>query len=87
MILNKSVAMVEMHKKLSEVGKGESAVVESFTDDEMKLKLMEMGCLPGEKITVDRFAPLGDPIAILVGDAIISIRVDEAENVLVRTVN
>ena len=70
-------------KKLSEIRKGESAVVESFNDDAMKLKLMEMGCLPGEKITVDRFAPFGDPIAIVVGDATISIRVDEAANVMV----
>ena len=78
--------MAGSNKKLSQIGKGESAVVESYTDDEMKLKLMEMGCLPGERITVDRFAPLGDPIAILVGDATISIRVEEAENVLVRKV-
>ena len=78
--------MAEKNRKLSQIRKGESAVVESYTDDLMKLKLMEMGCLPGERITVDRFAPFGDPIAILVGDATISIRMDEAENVLVRKV-
>ena len=76
-----------IHKKLSEIKKGESAIIESFTDDNMKLKLLEMGCLPGEKVTVDRFAPLGDPMAILVADSIISIRLDEADNVLVRTEN
>ena len=74
-------------KKLSEIRKGESVVVESFNDDLMKLKLMEMGCIPGEEITVDRFAPLGDPIAILIGEATISIRLDEAENVVVRPMN
>lgn len=74
-------------KKLSEIRKGESAVIESFNDDLMKLKLMEMGCLPGEKITVDRFAPFGDPIAILVGEATLSIRMDEADNVVVRPEN
>jgi len=79
--------MLLSFKKLSEIGKGESVVVESFNDDKMKLKLMEMGCLPGEKITVDRFAPLGDPIAILVGDATLSIRVDEADNVMVSPYN
>ncbi len=79
--------MILIFKKLSEIGKGESVVVESFNDDNMKLKLMEMGCLPGEKITVDRFAPFGDPIAIVVGDATISIRMDEAENVMVSPSN
>ena len=51
-------------KKLSQLNKGDSAVIESFTDDVMKLKLLEMGCLPGEEIRVERFAPLGDPMAI-----------------------
>ena len=76
---------MDTYKKLSQVKKGESAVVESFTDDKMKLKLMEMGCLPGEIITVDRFAPFGDPMAVRVGNATLSIRMDEAENVLVST--
>ena len=79
--------MLITFKKLSEIRKGQSVVVEYFSDDNMKLKLMEMGCLPGEKITVDRFAPLGDPIAILVGDATLSIRVDEADNVMVSPYN
>ena len=79
--------MVNNYKKLSQVKRGESAVVESFTDDLMKLKLMEMGCLPGEIITVDRFAPLGDPMAVRVGNATLSIRMDEADNVLVSSAN
>ncbi|MBL0341476.1 MAG: ferrous iron transport protein A [Bacteroidetes bacterium] len=70
--------------KLSEAKKGESVIIESFTDDFMKLKLLEMGCLPGELVKVDRFAPFGDPMAIVVADSIISIRLDEAANVLVK---
>ena len=72
-----------IEKRLSEIKVGESVVVESFRDEIMKLKLMEMGCLPGETVTVDRFAPLGDPMAIVVSDSIISIRIDEARNVVV----
>ena len=72
-----------MAKRLSSILVGESAVIESFTDDLLKLKLMEMGCVPGEQVIVDRFAPLGDPMAIQVAGSIISLRLDEAENVLV----
>ena len=43
---------------------GESAVIVSFTDEEMSLKLLEMGCIPGEIVKVDNIAPMGDPIAI-----------------------
>lgn len=70
-------------KKLSEIKLGESAVIESFTDDIMKLKLLEMGCLPGEVVTVTRFAPFGDPMAIAVADSMLSLRISEAANVLV----
>jgi len=76
---------MDMNKKLSQIKKGESAVVKSFTDEKMELKLMEMGCLPGEIITVDRFAPFGDPMAVKVGNATLSIRMDEADNVVVNS--
>ena len=74
-------------KKLSEIKVGETAVIESFTDEFLKLKLMEMGCVPGERIRVHRLAPLGDPIAVEVADSLISMRVDEAETIFVKTEN
>jgi ferrous iron transport protein A len=69
--------------KLSKLKKGQIAVIESFTDDSLKLKLLEMGCLPGEEVRVDRFAPTGDPMAILVSGTTLSIRLDEADSVIV----
>jgi ferrous iron transport protein A len=49
--------------KLSQLVPGQSGVIKEFTDLEMSIKLMEMGCLPGESIVVERIAPLGDPMA------------------------
>ena len=69
--------------KLSQLIIGEKCVIDSFTDEYIKLKLMEMGCLPGEVVTIDRFAPMGDPIAILVADSVLCIRKDEADSVIV----
>ena len=69
---------------LSNLRTGETCTIESFTDDVMKQKLLEMGCLPGEEITVDRFAPLGCPMAITVAGSTLSIRTDEAESVIVK---
>lgn len=76
--------MVLENRQLSSVKVGQSCVIESFTDDELKLKLLEMGCLPGEVVTVDRTAPMGDPIAISLAGSVISIRLEEADNVLVK---
>ena len=68
-------------KKLSELKMGESGVIHSFENDEIFLKLMEMGCIPGEAITVEQIAPLGDPISISVAGYQLSLRKDEAESI------
>jgi ferrous iron transport protein A len=72
-----------MSTKLSEIAAGKTVVVTSVIKDEIFLKLMEMGCVPGEKIIVDQIAPLGDPISIRVAGYHLSLRINEAENILV----
>ena len=62
--------------KLSQLAVGEKGIVKEFTDLEMSVKLMEMGCLPGEEVRVERIAPLGDPIAINVSGYQLSLRKD-----------
>ena len=69
---------------LSDLRRGDKATIDSFTDYEASLKLLEMGCIPGEKIEVIRIAPLGDPIAILVAGYLLSMRKEEASVVVVR---
>lgn len=73
-------------KNLSELKLGTKAVIESFSDKELALKLMEMGCLPGEKIHIERKAPLGDPIAISISGYVLSLRKAEAETILVNEI-
>ncbi len=70
-------------KKLSQLKIGESGVIDSFTDEVMSLKLLEMGCTPGEMVTLDKIAPMGDPIAIKVSGYLLSLRKEEASTVLV----
>jgi ferrous iron transport protein A len=70
-------------KKLSQLKIGESGVIDSFTDKVMSLKLLEMGCAPGEMVTLDKIAPMGDPIAIKVSGYLLSLRKEEASTVLV----
>ncbi len=74
-------------KKLSQLEIGQSAIIDSFTDKDMSLKLLEMGCTPGEIVTLDRIAPMGDPIAIKVSGYLLSLRKEEASTVLVSIIN
>jgi ferrous iron transport protein A len=72
-----------MIRKLSELEPGEKGIINSFSSNEIFLKLMEMGCVPGEKVRVDIVAPLGDPISILVAGYQLSLRLNEAEHIFV----
>ena len=72
--------------QLSELKKGQQAVIESFTDYDLSLKLLEMGCIPGETVEISRIAPLGDPIAISVSGYQLSLRKSEAATVRVKRI-
>lgn len=70
-------------KRLSDIKVGQLVVIKSFENNEIFLKLMEMGCVPGEQVKVEQVAPLGDPIAITVSGYHLSLRLDEAQNIFV----
>ena len=75
-----------MYKKLSEIKIGKEVIIRGFEDDDIFLKLMEMGCVPGEKITIDKIAPFKDPISVSVAGYTLSLRLNEAENILVEEI-
>jgi ferrous iron transport protein A len=79
---NKTTFVLIM-KRLSELRTGTRARIHSFEKNDVFLKLMEMGCVPGEIIKVEKIAPLGDPISIAVAGYQLSLRLDEAENIFV----
>ncbi|MBO9591270.1 MAG: ferrous iron transport protein A [Niabella sp.] len=72
---------------LSDLKPGQRARIQKFTTEEIFLKLMEMGCLPGEEIEIIKVAPLNDPISISVAGYILSLRLDEARFIVVSKVN
>ncbi len=75
-----------MDRRLSEIGVGKTVVIKHFEKDDIFLKLMEMGCVPGETIIIDQVAPMGDPISILVAGYHLSLRLDEAQNIWVEEI-
>ena len=75
-----------MVKKLSEIKIGKTVIIHSFKSDDIFLKLMEMGCVPGEEIKVDQIAPFKDPISISVAGYQLSLRLNEADQILVEEI-
>ncbi|MFT5943143.1 MAG: ferrous iron transport protein A, partial [Sediminicola sp.] len=45
-----------------------------FADDILPIKLLELGCLPGNEVEMVQVAPLNDPIYINVNGSHIAIR-------------
>jgi ferrous iron transport protein A len=76
-----------MTTKLSELKQGQRAIIKSFTNTETYLKLMEMGCVPGESILLEQIAPFGDPISVKVSGYSLSLRINEAEHIEVEIIN
>ncbi len=69
--------------KLSELRQGDRARIKAFQSADLQLKLMEMGCIPGEEVTVEQIAPLGDPISIKVAGYSLSLRLNEADQIII----
>ncbi|MBS1579664.1 MAG: ferrous iron transport protein A [Bacteroidetes bacterium] len=74
-------------KKLSELALGRQAIITSFNNDDIYIKLMEMGCVPGEVVTIEQIAPLGDPISISIAGYLLSLRLDEAGSIFVEEID
>jgi ferrous iron transport protein A len=70
---------------LDQLRQGQRALVENLTgDDAVSQRLMEMGLLEGEEVSLLAIAPLGDPLEIRLGDGRLSLRRTEACRVAVR---
>jgi DtxR family Mn-dependent transcriptional regulator len=69
---------------LSELSAGQAGrVVSVGAKGEVRRRLLEMGIIPGIDITVQRVAPMGDPLAVTVRGYQLSLRREEAKEVYV----
>lgn len=72
---------------LTELKFGQKAIIERVADDDLSLKLFEMGLLPGETIMLENVAPFGDPIAVLLSESKICIRLQDAASVQIKPID
>ena len=67
----------------SELKIGETGIIIDVNLEEIPLKLIEMGCLPGNTITLIQVAPLGDPYYFNVNDSHVAIRLETAKQITI----
>jgi ferrous iron transport protein A len=66
--------------------KNTKGVIADFDMHRVPLKLLEMGCLPGNNVELLEVAPLGDPIYLCINDTHLSIRKELAREILVEVI-
>jgi ferrous iron transport protein A len=69
---------------LKDLKPGQKGCVHGITvEGLMRRKLMDMGVTPGVEIEVNKTAPLGDPIEIRLRGYSLSLRKEDAQNILI----
>ncbi len=74
-------------KTAADMAIGQTATIVRLSDGELSLKLLEMGCLPGETLMLQHIAPFGDPVCIRVSGYNLSLRKSEAATICVHIEN
>ena len=72
-----------MQTTLNILKKGEKAIIKEFDIDAVPLKLLEMGCLPGNVVELLQVAPFGDPLYLNINGSHVAIRVETAKEIKV----
>lgn len=70
-----------MRTTLNILKKGEKAIIKDFDVDAVPLKLLEMGCLPGNVVELLQIAPFGDPLYLNINGSYVAIRVETAKEI------
>ncbi|UCD86471.1 MAG: ferrous iron transport protein A [Desulfobacterales bacterium] len=72
---------------LSELKEGQTAsVVRILGEGPFRRRLLEMGFLRGTEVYVEKYAPLKDPLELILKGYHVSLRVDEAARIQVENV-
>jgi ferrous iron transport protein A len=66
---------------INSLKKGEKAIIKDFDIDTIPLKLLEMGCLPGNVVELLQIAPFGDPLYLNINGSHLAIRIETAKEI------
>jgi ferrous iron transport protein A len=71
---------------INSLKKNEKAIIKDFDIDIIPLKLLEMGCLPGNIVELLQVAPFGDPLYLDVNGSHVAIRLETAKEIEVELI-
>ena len=59
---------------VADLKRGQRGIIKEFAEDILPIKLLELGCLPGNEVELVQVAPFKDPLYINVNGSHIAIR-------------
>ncbi|HMQ34179.1 MAG TPA: FeoA family protein [Chloroflexaceae bacterium] len=78
------MSSAEVAPTLDRLARGQSAlIVQIGGERDLRRRLLAMGLVPGETVTLTAIAPLGDPLELMIKGYRLSLRKDEARLVAV----
>ena len=63
-----------MKLTLADLKRGERGIIKDFSEENIPLKLLEMGCLPGNEVEMLQMAPFRDPMYLNINGSHLAIR-------------
>jgi len=71
---------------IADLKRGQRGIIKIFENDNVPLKLLEMGCLPGNEVELVQIAPFKDPLYLNINGSHLAIRRDTAMQVEIEVV-
>ncbi|RAJ18004.1 FeoA family protein [Olleya aquimaris] len=72
-----------MSQTLNTLKRGERAIIIDVSSEEIPLKLLEMGCLPGNSVELVQVAPFADPMYLNINGSHLAIRKETAIHIII----
>ncbi|MEP5256151.1 MULTISPECIES: FeoA family protein [Winogradskyella] len=72
---------------LAELKRGQQAIITDVSSIHIPLKLLEMGCLPGNSVELVQVAPFADPMYLNINGSHLAIRKETAIHIIIETVH
>nr|WP_222611306.1 FeoA family protein [Winogradskyella echinorum] len=72
---------------LADLKRGQQGIIKDVSSNLIPLKLLEMGCLPGNSVELVQVAPFADPMYLNINGSHLAIRKETAIHILIETID
>ena len=75
-----------MQDTLAQLKRGERGIITDVSSIHIPLKLLEMGCLPGNSVELVQVAPFQDPMYLNINGSHLAIRKETASYIIIEKI-